>query len=65
MYKNVLMLDKFLMKYEGELPPKSSDLLGLNLSSIAVKGLQKKELNISVFKVFDRFVIHGCLKNYI
>ena len=61
----MLMLDKFFMKYEWELPSKSSDLLGLNLSSIAVKGLQKKELNISVFKVFNRFVIHGHLKNSI
>ena len=45
------------MKYEGVLPSKSPDLLGLKLSSIAVKCFQKRKLNISAFKVFNKRII--------
>ena len=45
------------MKYERTLPSKSPDLLGLKLSSIVLKCLQKIKLNISAFKVFNKRII--------
>ena len=57
MHKVILVLDTYLMKYERGLPSKSPDLLGLKLSSIVVKCLQKRELNISAFKGFNKGAI--------
>ena len=42
---------------KGELTSKSPDLLGLKSRSIAVKFSQKRELNISAFKVFNKRII--------
>ena len=42
---------------KGELTSKTQDLLGLKSWSVAVKYLQKRELNVSAFKLFNKRMI--------